>query len=117
MLAFHLGFAWFVIVANGLVGVWWLVANWVPAARSTLLWWATGVAQVGVVVQAAAGFWLLLAQGLEAPEFHVFYGVVAIVSVGIIVGYRQQVRHRVYLLYGLGSWFLMGLGLRAVVLA
>jgi hypothetical protein len=44
-----------------------------------------------------------------------FYGFVAIIAVGIIYSYRQQMRHRLYLLYGLGGLFIMGLGIRAVL--
>ena len=33
----------------------------------------------------------------------------------IIYSYRPQLRHRLYLLYGLGSLFLMGLGIRAML--
>ena len=55
-------------------------------------------------------------QDIEAPEFHMFYGFVALISVGIIYSYRDQLRHRLYLLYGLGGLFLMGLGIRAMVL-
>jgi hypothetical protein len=44
-----------------------------------------------------------------------FYGFVAIIAVGIIYSYRQQLRHRLYLLYGLGGLFVMGLGIRALL--
>jgi len=37
------------------------------------------------------------------------------VSVGLIYSYRDRLRHRLYLLYGLGGLFLMGLGIRAVL--
>jgi hypothetical protein len=37
--------------------------------------------------------------------------------VAIIYSYRSQLRHRVYLLYGLGGLFVMGLGIRAMVLS
>ena len=53
---------------------------------------------------------------LEFPKFHAFYGFVAIISVAIIYSYRAQMRHRLYLLYGFGSLFIMGLGIRAMVL-
>ena len=46
-----------------------------------------------------------------------FYGFVAIIAVGIIYCYRSQMRHRLYLLYGLGGLFLMGLGIRAMLSA
>ena len=37
-------------------------------------------------------------------------------SVGIIFAYRNEMRDKPYLLYGLGSLWLMGLGLRATYL-
>ena len=42
---------------------------------------------------------------------------VAIIAVGIIYSYRQQLRHRLYWLYGGGGVFLMGLGIRAMLVA
>jgi hypothetical protein len=42
-----------------------------------------------------------------------FYGFLTIISVGIIYSYREQLRDRLYLLYGLGGLFIMGLGIRA----
>ena len=44
-----------------------------------------------------------------------FYGFVAIIAVGIIYSYRVQMRDRLYLLYGLGGLFVMGLGIRALL--
>jgi hypothetical protein len=41
---------------------------------------------------------------------------VALASVGIIYSYREQVAAHRYLLYGLGGLFLMGLGIRAMVI-
>jgi hypothetical protein len=40
---------------------------------------------------------------------------VAIAAVGIIYSYRPQLQPYVYLLYGLGGLFIMGLAIRAVV--
>ena len=54
-------------------------------------------------------------QRIKAPQFHMFYGFVAIIAVGIIYSYRAQLRHRIYLLYGLGGLFVMGLGIRALL--
>ena len=44
-----------------------------------------------------------------------FYGFVAIISVAILYSYRTQLRHKLYLLYGGGGLFLMGLGIRAML--
>jgi hypothetical protein len=51
------------------------------------------------------------------PEFHAFYGFVGIIAVAIIYSYRFQMKHRLYMLYGLGSLFVMGLGIRAMLIA
>ena len=56
-------------------------------------------------------------QKRQAPKFHVFYGFVAIMAVGILYSYRQQMRDRLYLLYGGGGLFVMGLGIRALLVA
>jgi hypothetical protein len=52
---------------------------------------------------------------LEFPAFHAFYGFVAIIAVAIIYSYRMQMKSKVYLLYGFGGLFLMGLGIRAML--
>jgi hypothetical protein len=44
-----------------------------------------------------------------------FYGFVAIIVVGLIYSYRHQMSQKKYLLYGLGGLFLMGLGIRAML--
>jgi hypothetical protein len=45
-----------------------------------------------------------------------FYGFVAAITVGLIYSYRQQLTAYLYLLYGFGGLFLMGLGIRSMVL-
>ena len=53
---------------------------------------------------------------MEAPQFHMFYGFVAIIAVGIIYSYKNQIARRyLYLLYGGGGIFIMGLGIRALL--
>ena len=74
--------------------------------------WQIGLTILGV----ALGVAVLSIEDIEAPEFHTFYGFVALIAVGIIYSYRQQIRQHVYLLYGLGGLFLMGLGIRAMIL-
>ncbi len=68
-----------------------------------------------MLVQVALGVVLVAGQDRRTPFFHMFYGFVAVAAVGIIYSYRQQMRHRRYLLYGLGGLFLMGLGIRAML--
>jgi hypothetical protein len=69
-----------------------------------------------VFVQVALGVGMVAGQHLEAPQFHMFYGFVAIIAVGIIYSYRNQIaRQYLYLLYGGGGLFIMGLGIRALL--
>ena len=115
LLDIHKGWAWFVIIGNGLAGAWALGANWLQPLRTRAMWWFTAVVELAVFVQVGLGVGLVSAQKYTAPKFHMFYGFVAIIAVGIIYSYRMQMRHRLYLLYGLGGMFVMGLGIRALL--
>ena len=61
------------------------------------------------------GVGLVAGQKIKAPQFHMFYGFVAIITVGLIYSYRAQMQRYRYLLYGFGGLFLMGLGIRAML--
>ena len=50
-------------------------------------------------------------------RFHLFYGFVALITVGIVYSYRQSLRPHRHLLYGFAGLFLMGLGIRAMIVA
>ena len=104
-------------MGNGLAGLWALGANRYEGLRTRALWWFTAFVEAAVLVQVALGVGMVAGQKLKAPQFHMFYGFVAFISVGIIYAYRQQMQHRLYLLYGLGGLFIMGLGIRAVLVA
>lgn len=103
------------IVGNGLAGLWALVAHWVHGLRSRALWWFTVTVEVAVFVQVALGVGMVAGQNRPVDQFHMFYGFVAIIAVGILYSYRQQLRRRVHLLYGFGGLFVMGLGIRALL--
>ena len=111
----HQNFAWFFIISNGLAGLWVLAANWIEPLRTRAMWWFVILAELSIFVQVAMGVGMVAGQGIEAPKFHMFYGFVAIIAVGIIYSYRQQMGKHKYLLYGLGSLFIMGLGIRAML--
>ena len=113
----HHNWAWVVIIGNGLAGVWALAANWLTPLRSRALWWFIGIAESTVFVQVALGALLVGRYKVPLPQFHAFYGFVAIIAVAIIYSYRTQMRHRLYFLYGFGSLFVMGLGIRAMLIA
>jgi hypothetical protein len=100
-----------------MAGVWALGAHWSPALRTRALWGFTIFAEFAVFVQVCLGVGLVAGQHLKVPQFHLFYGFVAIISVGLLYSYRQQMRYRIYLLYGFGGLFVMGLGIRALLVA
>ena len=113
----HADFAWVVVVTNAAVGLWALAAHWVEPLRTRHLWWATVAAEVTIVVQVVLGVALVAVQDIEVAQFHAFYGFVALAAIGIVYSYRHQLRRHVYLLYGLGGLFLMGLALRAITIS
>lgn len=115
LLDFHTSWTWIVIISNGLAGVWALAAHKLQPLRTRSLWWFTGLAQITIFVQVAIGVTLVNKYKLEFPAFHAFYGFVAIMAVAIIYSYRFQLKSKVYLLYGGGGLFLMGLGIRAML--
>lgn len=112
----HVAFAWFVMVSNGVAGLWALAAHKLPVLRRRSLWRFTGLAQVAVAVQVVLGVAALRVDGIDVQRIHMFYGFVALASVAIIYSYRQQLESHKYLLYGFGGLFLMGLAIRAFFL-
>ena len=111
----HTNWAWVVIIANGLAGIWALTAHKLVALRTRALWWYIGVAQATMFVQVILGVIMVNRDKAVFPAFHAFYGFVAIIAIAIIYSYRAQLKGRVYLLYGLGGLFIMGLGIRAML--
>ncbi len=117
---FHVHFAWVVVAANGLAAMWAILAHRFDWARHRSLWWFTAGAQATIAVQVVAG--VVLRQQLFSGDdpghlgFHMFYGFVALISAAIIYSYRSQMKPHLYLLYGGGGLFLMGLALRAISL-
>ncbi len=112
----HQTWAWVVVVGNGLAGLWALAAARWPPFRIPALWWFTTAAQISIFVEVGLGAAMVGGRDVEDLQFHMFYGFLAIVAVGIIYSYRHQLRDHLYLLYGLGGLFIMGLAIRAMVL-
>jgi hypothetical protein len=110
----HADFAWVVVATNAAVGLWALGAHWQEGLRNRWLWRATVVAELLIVLQVCTGVGLVALEDLEVAQFHAFYGFVALATIGILYSYRHQLAPRLYLLYGLGGLFLMGLALRAI---
>jgi hypothetical protein len=115
LLEVHTSWSWIMIIGNGLAGLWALVAHKNIPLRSRALWWFTGIAQVSVFVQVILGVAVVNRDKIEYPAFHAFYGFVAIIAIAIIYSYRAQLKSKMYLLYGFGGLFIMGLGIRAML--
>lgn len=104
------------VLTNAGAGIWALLAHRLPAVRTKWLWVLTVVAQVSVAIQALLGVLVLNVDGRSVDQLHVIYGFIALASVGILYSYRQQIMEWQYLLYGGGGLFLMGLGIRGMIL-
>ena len=106
------------IVVNGLAGLYCLAAWKWHSLRGRPVWIVTIAAEIAVLVQVALGVALVSGDkgyAKSVPRFHMFYGFVIFVTVGLLYAYRQQMRGRLEMLYGLGGLFIMGLGIRAVL--
>ncbi len=109
---------WLLIASNGVAGVWCLVAHQFTAVRGRALWIFVAVAQLTVFSQAVLGALLANRDGVELDDMHALYGFSAIIAVGIMYSYRTSpfLKGQELLLYSAGSLFVMGLGLRNLVL-
>jgi hypothetical protein len=116
VLDIHQWWAWVVVIANGLVGLVLIAAQFVEPVRRPWLWWLVAAAELAIFVQVVLGVWLVAAEDRTVEQLHQFYGFVAIITVAILYSYRTQLRDRLYLVYGLASLFLMGLAIRAMVI-
>lgn len=114
----HLILAWALIIGNGLVGAWCGAADRWPTLRSQVLWVAVVVAQLLAFAQAVVGALWSQQEGVELNDMHALYGFSAIVAVAIMYSYRNSgfLKGKELLLYAGGSLFIMGLGLRNLVL-
>ncbi len=114
----HRALAWFLVLGNAAVGVWALAAQYIPVLRVRPMWWAIGVAELSGFAIAIVGVLIVNRYDVELDQFHALYGFSVIVAVGILYSYRGSpfVKDKVCLLYGLGSLFIMGLGIRAMYL-
>lgn len=110
--------AWVLIVSNAVAGLWALTAYYVPAARWPAAWSIVVVAQLSTFASAISGVVLANSEGRVLSDFHALYGFSTIVTVAILYGYRRSpfIDDRRHLLYGVGSLFIMGLGLRNLAL-
>jgi hypothetical protein len=112
----HAAGAWVVIVTNALVGGWALAAHWHPRLRVRAIWVAIIVAEVLTFGQVISGVFYKNVDEVEPQQLHELYGFSALFAIAFLYAYRNQLREKQYLLYGLGSLFIMGLGIRELFL-
>ncbi len=105
-----------VVGGNGIAGAWALAAHWRPALRVAALWWFTIAVQASIFVEVGLGVAYQRSSGIDPTQLHLLYGFASLFAVGILYSYRTQLAHRLYLLYGGGGLFLMGMGIRSMVL-
>jgi len=117
-LDWHEAGGWALIVVNALAGGWALIAYQVPAVRGRPLWITVIIGQLLAFAQAFIGVVLTTRYDYELDDMHALYGFSAIIAVGILYSYRTSpfMKGKELLLYGFGSLFIMGLGLRNLVL-
>jgi hypothetical protein len=118
MRAAHEVTAWLLIGFNAVAGALCLSAYRWPRLRGRWLWAFVIVAQALVFVQATLGTILARQEEVELGDLHALYGFSAMIAVMIMHGYRTSpfLKGKELILYGLGSLFVMGLGLRNLYL-
>jgi len=107
---------WLMVLLNASAGIWSLQAHRNKLFRVSALAWLTATAQIMVLAHFFSGVALASSENIEVPKFHLLYWAAAALSVGVIYGYRNQLESRRYLLYGFAGLFLMGLGIRSMIL-
>ena len=112
---FHEVFGYVAIVANGFAGVAALLAYWAGRLRGRWVWVVTIVAEAMMMIEVVIGVILVSGDRYVAARFHMFYGFLTFLTVGLAYQYRDALRGRTEMLYGLVGLFIMGLGIRAVV--
>lgn len=114
----HEAWGWVLTLSNAAVGGWALAAFRWPALHRRALWWCVAFAQVTILVQAFVGVAMASRYDIELPQMHALYGFSGIAAVGILYSYRTShfMKGKELLLYGFGCLFIMGLGIRAMIL-
>jgi len=85
LLELHRNWAWFVIIGNGLAGLWSLASAQVQRVANASPVVVHRIVEVAIFVQVAMGVALVNKYKLQFPKFHAFYGFVAIIAVAIIL--------------------------------
>lgn len=110
--------AYLLIGVTGVAGAWCLLADRFERLRGRALWVIVIAGQLLALAQAAFGALLANQDGVVLDDMHALYGFSGVIAVGILYSYRNSpfMRGKELLLYGIGSWFVMGLGIRNLFL-
>lgn len=111
----HRFWGWVAIVLLGAAGLWGLglaIARRPPGRPFGI---AAVVAVVAALIQVGLGLWAYSVDGIEPGNQHVFYGIVTLFTFAFAYIYRSQLSRRPALSYGLLLTFVMGLGIRGLL--
>lgn len=106
--------AWLAIALDGVAGLWGLGLALAGRSIGRAFWVMTGVAITATLAQVCVGVYLVAASGRQGGDQHVFYGIVVAFTLAFAYIYRNTMRRRPALAYGLLMLFVMGLALRGV---
>ena len=112
----HTTIAFILNISNATTGIWGVLIDKEVIKTPRFFWVVIAVAQTIVFAQASIGVGLQAKEGIEPNDFHYLYGFSMIIAIALLYGYRNTIGKKKYLLYGLGSFFIMGLGIRAMFL-
>ena len=112
----HTTVALLLIFMNAIAGVWGILLDRKSLKSTRFFWAAIVAAQIIVFAQAIVGVALQSEEKIEPDDFHYLYGFSMIIAITLLYGYRNTIGNKKFLLYGLGSLFIMGLGIRAMFL-
>tara|TARA_B100001758_G_scaffold245498_1_gene258628 strand:- start:126 stop:521 length:396 start_codon:yes stop_codon:yes gene_type:complete len=112
----HNTVAFFLIFTNAIAGFWGVLLDRRSIQSTRFFWVAIIAAQIIVFVQAIIGVAIQSKENVEPNDFHYLYGFSMIIAIALLYGYRNTIGNKKFLLYGLGSFFIMGLGIRAMFL-
>lgn len=102
------------IAVCALAGTWALAGHRWHAVRGRALWVCTTIAYLVVVANLIVASVLIANYDWVFPDLHMLYEFSGLVAIGIIYSYGKQLPSRLYLIYGFGGLFLMGLAIRNI---
>jgi len=112
----HTIFAFVLIFSNAITGIWGVLLDKKAISNPKPFWFCIAIAQLLIFVQAILGVSLQAADDLEPRDFHYLYGFSMIIAIALLYGYKNSIGQHRFIMYGLGSFFIMGLGIRALFL-